>query len=154
MAIRQARLEALALSASGHERMVKGPMAASKDSGLISPQESPGLAHNEIEGPLVEIGSRSVFDKSAVGLPAVASGGGAAYDLTPLLGRGVGREDCDESSVKPKGEAGGDRKAPKQSQFDRVLVIGRSQFRTNRGGIGQAKRTQFPAGGNETQASV
>ena len=43
----------------------------------FSEQESPGLAHNEIEGPLVEIGSRSVFDKSAVGLPAVASGGGS-----------------------------------------------------------------------------
>ena len=31
MAIRQARLERLALSASSHERMVKGPMAASKE---------------------------------------------------------------------------------------------------------------------------
>ncbi len=31
MAIRQARLEPLALSASGHERMVKGPTAASKE---------------------------------------------------------------------------------------------------------------------------
>src|SRR5271165_6756526 len=31
MAIRQARLERLALSASGHERMVKGPTAASKE---------------------------------------------------------------------------------------------------------------------------
>ena len=31
MAIRQARLERLALTASGHERMVKGPTAASKE---------------------------------------------------------------------------------------------------------------------------
>jgi len=31
MAIRQARLERLALSAFGHERMVKGPTAASKE---------------------------------------------------------------------------------------------------------------------------
>src|SRR5271166_4631162 len=30
--------------------------------GLICAQESPGSAHNEIEGPLVEIGPRSVFD--------------------------------------------------------------------------------------------
>ena len=34
--------------------------------------------------------------------------------------------------------------------FARVLVFGRSQFRTNQGGIGQAKQTQFPAGGYET----
>ena len=31
MAIRQAHLERLALSVSGHERMVKGPTAASKE---------------------------------------------------------------------------------------------------------------------------
>ena len=30
--------------------------------GLNCAQESPGSAHNEIEGPLVEIGPRSVFD--------------------------------------------------------------------------------------------
>ena len=59
----------------------------------------------------------------------------------------VGREDSDESSVKPKRGAGGDRKAPKRSQFALVLIIGISQFRTNQGGIEQAKRTQFPAGG-------
>jgi len=66
----------------------------------------------------------------------------------------VGREGRGQSSVKPKRGAGGDRKAPKQSQFARLLVVGRSQFRTNPGGIGQAKQTQFPAGGNVTQASV
>ena len=44
-------------------------------------------------------------------------------------------------------------KRQKQSQFALVLVVGRSQFRTNQGGIGQAKQTQFPAGGYETQAS-
>ena len=42
MAIRQARLERLALSASGHERMVKGPTARARNNGLISPRESPG----------------------------------------------------------------------------------------------------------------
>jgi len=37
-------------------------------------------------GPLVAIGSRSVFDKSVVGVRQVASGGGAAHDLIPLVG--------------------------------------------------------------------
>ena len=36
----------------------------------------------EIEGPLVEIGCRSVYGNSAVGV-RVASGGGSAHDLTP-----------------------------------------------------------------------
>ena len=38
--------------------------AASGENGLICPKESPSSAHNEIEGPLVEIGSRSVFVNS------------------------------------------------------------------------------------------
>jgi len=42
MAIRQARLEPLALSGSGHERMVNGEAAASGENGLICPKESPG----------------------------------------------------------------------------------------------------------------
>ena len=41
--------------------------------------------------------------------------------------------------------AGGDRKAPKRSQFVRTLVLGRLHLRTNQGGIWQAKRTQFRA---------
>ena len=69
MAIRQARLERLALSASGHERMVKGPTAASKEQRI---DFSAGIAWFgdilNIEGPFVEIGPRSVFDKSAVGV--------------------------------------------------------------------------------------
>ncbi len=52
--------------------------------GWICAQESAGSAHNEMEGPLVEIGSRSVFGNSAVGV-RVASGGGSAHDLTPLV---------------------------------------------------------------------
>src|SRR5208337_2916013 len=55
MASRQARLEPLALSASGHERMVNGRAAASGgENGLDFPRESPGSVHNKIEGPLVE----------------------------------------------------------------------------------------------------
>ena len=69
MAIRQARLERLALSASGHERMVKGPTAASKEERI---DFSAGIARFgdilNIEWPFVEIGSRSVFGKSAVGV--------------------------------------------------------------------------------------
>ena len=44
MAIRQARLELVALSASCHERMVNGWSAASgkRKNCLICPQESPG----------------------------------------------------------------------------------------------------------------
>jgi hypothetical protein len=41
-------------------------------------------------------------------------------------------------------------KRQNEAKFAQVLVIGRSQFRTNPGGIGQAKQTQFPAGGYET----
>jgi len=50
MCIRQARLEPLAWGASGHERTVNG-----------------WATHSEIEGLLVEIGSRSVFGNSAFG---------------------------------------------------------------------------------------
>ena len=41
-------------------------------------------------------------------------------------------------------------KRQNEAKFAQLLVIVRSQFRTNQGGIGQAKRTQFPAGGYET----
>ncbi len=34
-------------------------------------------------------------------------------------------------------------KRQNEAKFAQVLVIGRSQLRTNQGGIGQAKRTQF-----------
>ena len=63
MAIRQARLEPLALTASGHERMVNGWAAASGEEKFDLPA---GIARFGdiliMEGPLVEIGSRSVFD--------------------------------------------------------------------------------------------
>ena len=69
MAIRQARLERLALSASGRERMVNGWAAASGEKRI---DFSAGVAwFGDIlnrEGPLVEIGPRSVFANSAVGV--------------------------------------------------------------------------------------
>ena len=69
MAIRQARLEPLALSASGHERMVNGGVVASGEERF---DFSAGIAWfgdiMNIEWPFVEIGSRSVFGKSAVGV--------------------------------------------------------------------------------------
>jgi hypothetical protein len=64
--IRQARLEPVTSSSSGHESTVNRWAAASGENGLICPKESPGSAHNEIEGPLVEIGPRSVFANSVV----------------------------------------------------------------------------------------
>ena len=56
MGIRQARLEPLAWSASGRERMVSGPTAASGgENGLDFPQESPGSVHNKVGSPLGQI---------------------------------------------------------------------------------------------------
>ena len=67
MAIRDARLEPLALSASGHERMVNGWAA----SGKKRINFSVGIAWFgdilNIDAPLVEIGSCSTFVNSAVG---------------------------------------------------------------------------------------
>jgi len=68
MPIRQARLKPLALSASGHEKMVDGWAAAS---GKKRINLSVGIAWFgdilNIDDPLIEIGSRSVFTNSAVG---------------------------------------------------------------------------------------
>jgi hypothetical protein len=61
MATRQARLERVALIAFCHESMVIGWAAASRENGWICAQQPPGSAHTEIEGPLVEIGPRSVL---------------------------------------------------------------------------------------------
>ena len=69
MAIRQARLEPLALSASGQMRTVYGPMEASEEKRM---DFSVGIARFgdilNIEGPLLEIGPRSVFANPAVGV--------------------------------------------------------------------------------------
>src|SRR5271166_3011892 len=56
---------------------------------------------------------------------------------------GVGIVACGQCPVKPRQGAGGERKAPKQSQIARALVIGRLQLRTNQGGIGQANKPIF-----------
>jgi hypothetical protein len=68
MANRQARLEPLVLSASGHERMVNGRAAASgeKKFDLSEAVARFGDILNR-EGSLVEIGPRSVFANAAVG---------------------------------------------------------------------------------------
>ena len=74
ISIRQARLEPLALSALAHVRMVDGRPAASGEKGI---DLSEGIAWFgnilnfsdilNMDGPLVEIGSRSAFGNSAVG---------------------------------------------------------------------------------------
>ena len=69
MAIRQARLERLALSASGHERMFNG-WAATSEEKLID--FSAGVAWFgdilNVEGSLMEIGPRLILANSAVGV--------------------------------------------------------------------------------------
>jgi len=68
MGIRQARLEPLGWSASGHERTVNGRAAASGKEPIdfFARLAWFGDILNR-EGPLVEIGPRSVFGNSAVG---------------------------------------------------------------------------------------
>jgi hypothetical protein len=68
MAIRQARMEPLALSASGHEGAVNGWAAASEQEKFDSP-EAIGRCGDIMnkEGPIVAIGPRSVFGNPVVG---------------------------------------------------------------------------------------
>src|SRR5271157_6294916 len=69
MGIRQARLEPLALRASGHERMANGWAAASGEKRIELSETIAWFGDIlNIDGPLVEIGPRSVFDKSAIGV--------------------------------------------------------------------------------------
>ncbi len=69
VAIRQARLERLALSAPGLERMVRGPVAASEEERIDFSAGNAWFGDIlNIEGALVEIGPRSVFPNSAVGV--------------------------------------------------------------------------------------
>ena len=68
MCIRQTRLEPLAWSPPATRERPTGERRRVGRNGLNCAQESPGSAHNEIEGPLVEIGPRSDFDNSAVGV--------------------------------------------------------------------------------------
>jgi len=68
IAIRQARLEPLALGSSGFERMFNGWAAACLEEKF---DFSEGIARFggilNTDGPLLEIGPRSVFANSAVG---------------------------------------------------------------------------------------
>jgi len=68
MELRQARLEPLALSVSGLERTFNGWAAASGEEKFDLTERN--VRFGDIlntEGPLVEIGSRSVFGNSADG---------------------------------------------------------------------------------------
>jgi len=74
MAIRPARLDPLALSASGRTRMVNAWAAASGEKRMDLSEEIAWFGNIlnsgdilNMDGPLVEIGSRSVFGNSAVG---------------------------------------------------------------------------------------
>src|SRR5208337_313603 len=70
----QARLKPLVLSASGHERMVNGRAAARAQKRMDLSEEITWFGNMlnfgdilNMDGPLVEIGSRSVFPNSDVG---------------------------------------------------------------------------------------
>ncbi len=67
MGIRPARLEPLALSASGHERMVNGRVASGEEKFDLPEAIARFGDILNMEGPLVEIRSLSVFGISAVG---------------------------------------------------------------------------------------
>ena len=68
MAIRQAHLEPFVLSVSGHKRMVNGWAAARVEEKFDPPEAIARFGDIlNMEGPLVEVGSRSVFVNSAVG---------------------------------------------------------------------------------------
>ncbi len=78
IAIRQARLEPLALSVSDRERMFNGWAAASEDKRIDFSARVAWFGDIlNVEGSLMEIGPRSVFANSSVG-QAVASGGRSA----------------------------------------------------------------------------
>ena len=68
MGIRPACLEPLALSASGHERMVNGRAAASGEKRIDLPEENAWFGDIlNIDAPLAEIGPRSFFVNQVVG---------------------------------------------------------------------------------------
>jgi len=69
MAIRQARLEPLALSVSGRERMFNGWAAASEEKRFDFSARVAWFGDIlNVEGSLMEIGPRSVFANSVVGV--------------------------------------------------------------------------------------
>jgi hypothetical protein len=67
--IRPARLEPLALRASGHERMLNGRAVVSGEKWIDLSEAIAWFCDIlNIDGPLVEIGPRSVFANSDVGV--------------------------------------------------------------------------------------
>ncbi len=86
MPIRQARLERLALSASGHERMFNGWAAASGEKRI---DFSAGVAWfgDILNNSGTARRDRAPFDPCQFGgrCQAVASGGESAHDLNPLV---------------------------------------------------------------------
>ena len=88
MAIPLALLELVALSASCYEAMVNGCAAASEEKkfDLSEAVARFGDIMNR-DGPVVEIGPRSVFANSGGGVWQQPAEKGAAHDLTPLVGR-------------------------------------------------------------------
>ena len=76
MAIRQARLEPLALCVSGRERMFNGWAAASGEKRIELSETIAWFGDIlNIDGPLVEIGPRSVFDNPVGGRQSPAGEG-------------------------------------------------------------------------------
>jgi hypothetical protein len=68
MGMRPARLEPLALRAPGHERMVNGRAAAGGEKRIELSETIAWFGDIlNMDGPLVEIGLRSVFNNSAIG---------------------------------------------------------------------------------------
>jgi hypothetical protein len=104
MAIRPARLDPLALSASGHETVVNDRAAASGEKRMDLSEEIAWFGNTlnfgdilNMDGPLVEIGPRSVFGKSGSRWQAVASGGRSVPGLNPLAPTSWGVERGAES---------------------------------------------------------
>src|SRR5208282_5350101 len=93
MAIQQARLEPLAVSVSGHERMVNGRAAARGEKRMDLSEEIAWFGNIlnfgdilNMDGPLVEIGSRSVFVNSAVIRSIFSTCNALGQDGLPTLG--------------------------------------------------------------------
>ena len=93
MAIRQARLEQPELTGSSQARMVYGPTAASGKKRMDLTEEIACFGNIlnsgdilNMHGPLVEIGSRSVFDNSVVIRSIFSTCNALGQDGLPTLG--------------------------------------------------------------------
>jgi len=99
MAIWQPRVESLALSASGHERMVNGRAAASGEKRMDLSEEIAWSGNILKFGEILNYGRAARRDRAPFSLwqfgcrwMAVASGEESAHDLTPLAWRGAGEQ--------------------------------------------------------------